>query len=179
MSRSLYEISAEWSVVLDRIVEEGDITEEIAAELEGLGEELGHKADNIIAFILDAEGDAEKLKAEAKRQTEKARRLENTAKRLRAYLLDGLIAAGVKSIDTERFGEVKRVKNPFRVEVDDSEALPEEFITGQLEVPWAELDEAGRNIAVRKIDRKGILAALKGGEEVSGAHMEQGERLKW
>lgn len=179
MSRKLHEIVTDLSVLLAQVEEnDGELTPEIAEELEDTGLELRDKVDAVMAYREDVLGDAEKFKAGAARLTANRQTLERTAKSLADYVRGCLEAADVKSIATERFKKIWRQNNPVKVVVDDAERVPEEYRLATLTVALAELPGYLLSKATISPDTAAIKTDLQAGLEVDGARLEQGEHLR-
>lgn len=157
MDLTLYQISDEIRTILES-EEWGDEQEKTLAELEMA---LETKADNIVGFCAKLEAFATYAKAEEARIAAKRKAVENRVERLRAYLLAGMKGAGRTEIQTGTH-TLKIQKNPPAVKIDDEAAIPARY--------WIVIPES------KQLDKKALASDLKGGS-VTGAHLEQSERL--
>lgn len=99
---------------------------------------------------------AEKMKADAERKAS----LISKIKRLKDALQQGLEAAGldhVKDVDLAIWIQ----NNPSSIRLTDEDKVPDDFIK-----------------TTTSLDKKGILAALKDGEDVPGAELTQGRSIR-
>jgi hypothetical protein len=137
-------------------------TDETIAKLDELSLTLEVKADNVAMVIEEAEAFAERCKKEEARIAAMRKQAENRAEWLRGYLYRAIKAAQREEV--AHGTHVFRIKkNPPKAIGDHEELTPGKFIT---------------IVQTTKIDRAGILKALKEGERVPGWHMEQGDRLE-
>lgn len=180
MSRALYQISADLTLLLLQVEEnDGEMNEELMTALDGTLVDMSDKADQVLCYAVDLEGDEQKFREEAKRLAMRADILKRSRESLKEYVRRQLEAAGIKKFPTEHFPGLRRQNNPPSVEVPDESAIEDRFVWGVLEKPYGELSEADRQVAKRKIDKKAILEVLKAGEDVFGASMRQGEHLRY
>lgn len=117
----LYEIKEEYITLLEAI-EAGEIPEEaIADTLEMVGGELKEKADNIACLIKQELAEANAIKAEEIALAERRKSKEKAVERMKLYLTENLLAAGLDKVETAR------TKISFRtsksVSVEDTDAL--------------------------------------------------------
>ena len=99
----LYEITDTLSEIAAVMMENGgELTPEMEAELDAMEGALKAKAQNIIGLIKDLEGSAKLAKEEADRITKIRRARENTAGKLRDYLLRNLTALDMRKLQTDR-----------------------------------------------------------------------------
>lgn len=148
MSRRLYEITGDVLALESLLLESGGEwtpeAEALFAEVEG---SLETKVDGYASLIREWELDAEKWKAEEERVALHRKARENAAKRLKARLVEQLVAMGREKVETERF-KVAVQRAPSSVEVlVDAAILPPQF---RREIP-----------ATIEADKTALRAALK------------------
>lgn len=144
---SLYEINAAILECVD--LETGEIVD--VEKLQELQMEREQKIESVALWYKNLLSDAAQYKAEKDAFAEKERAAKAKAERLKEYLLTALQGEAYKST---RVNISYRSSN--RVIVDDALNLPPRFV----------------RFADPEPDKKEIMAAIKAGEEVNGAHME-------
>lgn len=164
---ALYAITNEYLALAEKLAD-GDFDAQTIAdtiEASGITDELAVKAQGIEHVARGAEAHNLAIDAEiARLQALKAHRVK-VAAGLRVYLLDNMQRAGIEKIECPLFSISIR-KNPPSVEILDQLSLPEKYmVTPEPKPP------------VAAPDKKAIAAALKAGEEVTGARLVQGVRL--
>lgn len=132
--------------------ETGEITDAGIEQLEQM--DLENKLENVGCWIKDLQAEAEAIKADIKRQTDRMKRKERKAERLKDYLL--------YKLDAHKF-ETARVAVSFRktesVYVDDGDTLDT--------LP----DQYKRIKTTVEPDKTAIKAALKAGEQITGCDL--------
>lgn len=129
---SLYEISGQYSVVLNAIemAETQEEAQELLDELAAIGDDLDNKAEQYIRIIKDKEAEAKAFKAEADRLSEKQKAAKDVAERLKQAMLDAMKLTGRKEIQTS-IGKWVLQTNPMSADVTDWTKVPMEFRTPQ------------------------------------------------
>ena len=155
MEMKLYEIAADLQDALT--AEEFD-----EERLDQLAHAFEQKAGAIVAVSKVMASFVDYCKAEEKRIAEKRKAVENRKQRLFDYLQTHMEATGVAEMTTGT-ATVKLQKNPPKVVVDNEDSLPPKYL---------------KIIQTTQIDKNAIKDALKAGEEVTGAHLEQGLSLR-
>ena len=146
----LYELNhliATFNLEIDE--ETGEIAN--ADELDALELERDEKIENIALWIKNLTSDADAISAEAKKLTARAQAAKNKAERLKAYITDNL--AGEK-FSTPRVAISYRKSQA--VKVTDALALPDAY-----------------KVVDIKPDKTAIKNAIKAGEKVQGAEVEE------
>lgn len=138
-------------IIANNTDEDGVISEEVVAELDALELEREEKINNCISYIKSRKAMAEMLKAEKMALARRQQIAENEAERIKDYLTFCL--NGTKWESTA--GKVSYRKSEA-VEIEDLGLLPEEFTKTKIEA-----------------DKTAIKAAIKEGQEVPGAHLEE------
>lgn len=91
---TLYSLTTEFQSLLDAI-SEGEIPEEaIADTIEGLQGEIDDKIDHVLDAFKTLIAEAEAIKAEEKRLSERRHRKEAASEKIKAYLHDELLKLG-------------------------------------------------------------------------------------
>ena len=134
-------------------IESSGITDEIQAKAQGI--EMVARA--AVAYCPTIDAEIERLKAL------KAQR-EAVAQGLRDYLKRNMESAGIEKIACPYF-TITIAKNPPSVDIFDPLSLPSKYMVVPEPKPAAP-------------DKKAIAAAIKAGDEVPGARLTQGTRLK-
>lgn len=154
----IYEIPGALRDLLDRLDADPDTGEVDGDALAAYAEYQGQAAEKLegtACYVRELEAEAEAIKAEEDRLAKRRKALEGKAARLKTYLMPALEAVG---------GKVKGVMASLRisrtqaVKVLDLEALPEAF----------------RRIKTTiDPDKTAIKKALKSGEDIPGAVLEE------
>lgn len=158
----LYKLAADyqqvWNLVDDPDTDLATI-EDTLQSIEGAMEE---KAVNIVQFIRNLEADANIIKAEEKRLSERRKAFENRAKAIKEYLQYQMEIAGLDKVKTPTL-TLALQNNPPSVNIEDLTALPSEFVEQRIDfVP----------------DKKKIKEAILAGKEVPGAQLLRGRSLR-
>ena len=161
---NLFDIDAGIRAFLDGLyaqVDEDGVIEADLDQLEALQAERDTKWENIALYIKELDVEAEALKAEKIKLGERQKVTENKAKRLREYL-----AGSMQRNQTPKF-ETAKCKLSFRrserVIIPDEDKLDEHYLL--------------KNI-VYKANTDEIKKALKRGEAVEGAYLEECQNLQ-
>lgn len=144
---SLYEINAAMLECVD--METGEIID--FDKLQALQLEREQKIENVALWVKNLLSDAAQYKAEKDAFAEKERAAKAKAERLKEFLQNALQGEAYKSTRVSISH-----RSSSRVIVDDVLDLPPRFV----------------RFADPEPDKKEIMAAIKAGEEVAGAHME-------
>ena len=161
---TLYALAGEFKEAADKL-SEMDLDEVTLKDtLESLSGDLEAKATNTIMLVRNLEATAEQIKAAEKAMAERRKGYENRAARIRQYVLDNMIFAGITKIECPLFKIAIR-DNPPSVVIDDDKQVPASYLTDP--PPPAP-----------QPDKKLIAQALKDGHEVAGCHLERGQRLE-
>jgi len=115
-------------------------------------------------FVRNLEATAAQIKEAEKAMAERRKAYEARAARVRQYVLDSMIFAGIQKIECPLF-KISVRDNPPSVVIDDEKQLPASYLTDP--PPPAP-----------QPDKKLIAQALKDGFEIQGAHLERGQRLE-
>ena len=159
----LYEISDAYRGFVEAIDNE-EITdpETIADTLEALNAEFDDKAENIACLYKSLQAEAEAIKAEAKKLSERAAYKERVCERLKDYLSTNMQRIGKDKLETAR------CKLSFRksesVNITDGDAL-------YLYCTINGLDELAQTVSTVKFDKTAIKKAIKGGATLDGVEI--------
>ncbi len=157
----LYELSADYLQALEALSEMDDLPPAaIADTLAGLAGAWEDKALNVARYVRNLEAEAAAIDEAKKRMEVRARVTNHNAARLRHYLLGELEKTGLRPKAADVALRVQ--KNPPAVILDDETQVPESFRRTQI---------------VTTILKAEIAAALKAGQDIAGAHLQQTQRL--
>ena len=159
---ALYLLTNEYRAAAMALSELDIDAQTVADTLEGLSGELEVKAQSVGHMVRAFEADAEACKAWAKTASERAKAIEARADALRSYLHRCMEAAGIQKIEGP--GIALGFRKSSAVVIDGADLIPPEYMR-QPEAPPPAPDKAA------------IAAALKAGESVPGAHIEQRTNL--
>lgn len=160
---TLFDLAAEYREAADKLAEL-DLPDEVVRDtLESLSGDLSAKATNIAAMCANWAALVAQIRDAEQRMAERRRKLEQRAERVRGYLLDAMLYAGIERIDSPHFALAVK-SNPPSVEVDDARQLPPEY----LRTPEPAAPEP---------DKARIRAALASGHDVPGARLVQTRRI--
>jgi hypothetical protein len=163
-SLTLYEISREYREAADKLAELDLDPTTFADTLESLGGDLEEKSKNTAFVVRNLEAAADQIDAAVEEMGRRAATIRKNAERVREYLMSNMIFAGVKKLETPYFVITVR-DNPPKVVVTDEQTIPPQFFVEPPPPP-------------AKLDKKGLAAALKAGEQIEGAHLERGQSLQ-
>lgn len=161
---TLYDMVGEYKEAADKLAELDLDEQTIADTLESLSGDLEAKAMNTIMFVRNLEATAAQIKEAEKAMAERRKAYEARAARVRQYVLDSMIFAGIQKIECPLF-KISVRDNPPSVVIDDEKQLPVAYLTDPPP-------------PVPQPDKKLIAQALKDGFGVPGAHLERGQRLE-
>lgn len=160
---TLYQIAGEFRDAADKLAELGMDEQTFKDTLESLGGDLEEKCKNTAFVVRNLEAAAAQIGAAVSEMNARAQQLEKNAERVRQYLLDNMIFAGVKKLETPYFVLSVR-ENPPKVVIDDEKLIPGEYFADPPPPP-------------PKLDKKLVAQAIKDGCNVPGAHLERGMSL--
>ena len=163
----LYELAGDYRELMDKL-ESGELSEELLSDtLEGIRGAIEEKADGIACMLKALEADAAAIKAEEDKLSERRKSKERAYDRMRAYLSDMLLHAGVTNVETPR-SQIRFRKS--EAVIVDHEA---DFIR------WAEENRDDfLNYKEPSINKTAVKKALLAGEEIVGARIETRQNLQ-
>lgn len=163
MGLHLYEL-AEQHRQLMQLAESDELPPEaILDTLDSLTGDIQEKAVSVAHVIENLYASADAITAVAKRQKERAERLQQRADSLSSYLLLHLQAVGIKKIEHTDFTIAVR-ENPPAVLVEDEALIPRAYYVN---VPKPE----------DRLDKEAVKRDLKAGVDVPGARLFKGNRV--
>lgn len=158
---TLYELTSDYLAVLE-MMDDPDVDPQVIQDtLEGIDGEIEIKADGYAKVIRELDGRAKALKAEEDRLALRRKTIENNMKNTKERLQSAMMACGKTKFKTDLFSFGIQ-KNPPSLVVDDESQIPPKY--------WIPQDPV--------VDKTAIKEALKAGEEIAFAHLEQGESLR-
>ena len=165
----LYELTRDIEEI-NSLIESGEIEASDAIDtLDGMKLAVKEKGMNITALVLNEEASISALKEAEEKIAHRRKQKQKKIEWLKGYLLDGMEANGISKIECPDF-VVALAKCPPKVElIDDVETL----LTDKYG------DRFIRTKTTVTVNRKAIAEAIKAGEEVVGARVVQGNRLKF
>jgi len=164
---TLYAIASEYRQAADTLAELDLDEQTIADTLESISGDLTVKSQNTAFVIKNLEATAEQIDVAIEAMQARAQALRKRAERVREYLLQNMLMAGVEKIECPYFRLAVR-ENPPKVIVDDEKQIPALYMT----------DPAPPPPPPAKPDKKLIAQALKEGHDVPGCRLERGKRLE-
>lgn len=150
---------------LERLADESDIPPEALLDtVEALTGEIELKAQNIGQLVGNLAATAEAIDGAIADMKARKARIERHADWLKGYLQSNMQASGITKISCPYFTLSIR-KNPPKVVITDPGKIPcDLYVYPPAPEPYP--------------DKKAIAERLKGGDQIEGAHLEQGERLE-
>ncbi len=157
----LYKITDE---LLEAANHEGDelTEEELHRRLNSLAMEFTAKAEAITRLIKNIDAYASAVDEEGKRLQAVKKSAQNRAQWLKHYLQQNMQALEITKLQAGVF-RLGIQKNPPRVVVDDPDQIPRDY---------------AEEVTELRIDKNALKSALQAGQNVPGAHIEQGESLR-
>jgi hypothetical protein len=158
---TLYEIDERITAALSKAIdpETGELIDEQALEaLDGLQMERTQKCENIACYYKSLKAEADAIKAEEKALKHRREVAEHKAERMKDYLDYAL--QGEKLSTAKVAVSYRKSKS---VSIDDMDRIPEIYI---------------REKVSREPDKKQIAEAIKAGDEIPGAHMEETNNIQ-
>lgn len=114
----LFELTTEYLAFLEAI-ENDEIPEEaISDTLEAMQGEIEVKADSIACILKSLEAEANAIKAEEDRLAERRKKKEKTYEKLKTYLTNALVAAGIDKVETARIKITFRKSEAVEIDKD-------------------------------------------------------------
>jgi hypothetical protein len=166
-SESIYGIATRYanllSVLSDDSINNAEFGDTIQEALQATEGELAIKCANGIGFLRFLDDKIAAVEAQEKRIATYKRFLKGRQDVVKNAFMNGLKLAEKQEIITDN-GVMKIRKNPPKVVVDCADMVPEEYM---------------RKTITFTPDKTALKAALQKGEAIPGAHLEQGENLKY
>ena len=163
MARTLYDLGDAFNGVMDLVLDETMDLTVLEECLQTIEADITVKCENGIGLIRSLENLRDGMKTEAQRLTERQRIIDNRIRSIKEWYQRNLDAMGKSKVETLR-GTMAVQNNPPSLKVTDENKIPICYLTF---VP-----------ARYEVDKDAVKTALKAGEEVPGAHLEQGRSLR-
>lgn len=160
---SLFVLTNEYRSAAEKLADLELPPEVIADTLESLSGELEEKAQNVGHMVRRFETDAAACKAWAKAASDRAKAIEARAEAMRGYLASAMQACGIEKIEGP--GIRLSFRKSSAVVIDELGLIPAEFMVTPEPPPAAPSKTLIGN-------------AIKAGQEVPGAHIEQRRNLQ-
>lgn len=160
---SMFGLSERYKALEELLDDETIPQEDVNRALMEVMDDVKSKGENGINYLHMLDGNIELAKKRKKEIDNYVKRVENRKKRILTAYLTAMNAMKMKSIMTG-VGELKVKKNPPAVIIDDGAQIPAQYTTQKVTIAP---------------DKTKIKAAIKAGEEVPGAHLEQAVSLSY
>lgn len=164
---TLYQIAAEYRSAADTLAELDMDEQTVADTLDSISGDLTVKAQNVAFVIRNLEASAEQITVAMEHMQARSQALAKRAERIREYLLQNMLMAGIQKVECPYF-KLAVKENPPKVVVDDEKQIPMSYMTDPAPPPPPPV----------KPDKKLIAQALKEGFDVPGCRLERGKRLE-
>ncbi len=157
---SLYELAYEFRNQLDELFDENG---EATPAFEEFRMQLGNKINQVAAYVLNCESDADQCKEVIDRIQARRKAYERKAERLRTYLAENMKVAGITEIKADDRSFIIKLypERDESVQIDDGIAFPLELC----------------NIKPPEPSKLKIKAAILAGEPIIGARIITKDRL--
>ena len=157
---SLYELAYEFRNQLDELFDENG---EATPAFEEFRMQLGNKINQVAAYVLNCESDADQCKEVIDRIQARRKAYERKAERLRLYLAENMKVAGITEIKADDRSFIIKLypERDESVQIDDGIAFPIELC----------------NIKPPEPSKLKIKAAILAGEPIIGARIITKDRL--
>ena len=157
----LYEYPGRLDKLVRMATEDGDLSDEMLAELQHLGDDFKEKVVNCVKIIKELESSVDAIKGEIARLKKKKDSFDGKMGWLKTYVHDQMIGMEMDVVKDDLF-TVRVQETPGRVEVVDQAVLPPRYL------------EHGEVKVLKSV----ILASLKEGELVPGCELVKGTSLR-
>lgn len=161
MSIALYEMTAEFKAVAQKL-EDLDLDDQtIADTLEGYSADFDNKVIAISSFIRNLEVSANAMKQAEAEMNDRRKSVERKIEGLKSYVLTNMKAIGKDKVECPLF-KVSVRNNPANVVVEENVALPKEYVITKTIVSY---------------DKKALKAAIESGEVFDGVSLVRSNTL--
>lgn len=158
----LYQIKNEYLQALNELENmEGLTPEMIQDSLAAIDAQFEEKALAVAAYIKNLEADIERMTEYRMAMAQRQDRIDNKVEHLKNYLKFNMQALDKKKIEGTEF-DISLRSTQGQIIVDDEKVIDNKY--------WLEK-------LVKNVDKKAIRTDIDAGEEVKGAHLEQGVSL--
>lgn len=161
MSIALYEMTAEFKAVAQKL-EDLDLDDQtIADTLEGYSDDFENKVIAISSFIRNLEVSANAMKQAEAEMNDRRKSVERKIEGLKSYVLTNMKAIGKDKVECPLFKVSIRTNAPS-VQVANEDAVPAKFVVMKTST---------------SIDKKALKEAIEAGEVVEGVSLVRSNTL--
>lgn len=164
MSLSLFAIAGEYRQQLDQLEQMGLDEQTFQDTLESISGDIETKSINVAMFVRNLESSAAAIETQIESMEERSKAIRKKADHIKNYLRANMEHAKLQKIESPFFVLSIR-KNSVSLILDDESKVPPSFLKAPEPPPPA-------------LDKTAIKDALKNGQVVPGAHLEQKTRLE-
>lgn len=163
----LYELTNDYLALLNAIDNDEIPEEAIADTLEAITASIEDKADSIACMLKNLDAECKAIKAEEERLAERRKAKEKSHERIKQYLSDTLLQAGLTNIETARNRITFRKSE--KVELFDAAAF----------IEWAQSSRDDLlTYSAPKANLTAIKAAIKDGAVIVGAELRANQNIQ-
>lgn len=162
MNKPLYQLSAEYQRVLDKIENTDEITPELMDELNAIHESTENKILSKTSIVKSLEAEAEAIEKAIQEMCQRGDSLIKKAKIIREEIKREMELCHLEKAKNP-YHEVRILLNNPKVDDIDENLLPSTYIKEKI---------------FRLVDRMNILRDLKAGKEIPGARLVRETRLQ-
>ena len=157
----LYEIPGTIRAALDAMEVDEETGEIInAADLDAVEAEAHEKLESTALYVRELNAEADALKDEIERLTDRRRSLEKRSTFLKGLMLQGIDAMGATKLKTPMVTISVRTSKAVELDADALDKIPESFVRVK-----------------READKTAIKSAIEGGFDVPGAHIVENRSI--
>jgi hypothetical protein len=162
---ALYQLRAEYVELMTKLADMDLDAQTLADTIESTGvvESFNEKAANVVMVARQFDAHCAAIDSEIERLKALKTSRQNTADKLRDYLLNNMLAAQIESIDHPLMS-IKIRNNPESVEVFEEKLIPSDYMT------WPEAPP-------KKPNKSLIKTALKSGVLIEGVRLVRSKSL--
>ena len=161
--RTLYDLGDAFNGVMDMALDETMDLNVLEECLQSIEADIAVKCERGIGLIRSLENLRDGMKAEATRLTDRQKIIDNRIRSIKDWYQRNLDAMGKSKVETMR-GTMAVQNNTPALKITDEDNIP---------LCYLDLIPARY-----EVNKDAVKAALKAGEEVPGAHLEQGRSLR-
>lgn len=167
MNNSLYAISDEIMQLMEA-ADAGDIPEEAFADtLECLEMEFDDKVDELVSYLKDLAARSAAIQAEEKNLAERRKIIERKYDRIKTYVADAMLSAGVNKFESAR-NRITFRRSEGTI-IDDEAGF----------IAWAMTDRDDLlTYPAPKINLTAVKKAIQNGEKIDGARVEEKQNMQ-
>lgn len=159
----LYEITNEFQNVFNNIGEDGELTDEMMENLDGLKQDFELKAISVAAYIKNLEAEEAAINEAIKDMSARKNKLTKQAQGLTDYLQFNLQKLSINEIKSSPYFKIRLKQCPPSIDVFDEKKIPAEF--------W-------REKVTTSVDKIMLKEVLSEGVEVPGASIQRKIKLE-